>query len=54
MNVVYATWCSFCTSREADGDMNIEGLALPVCDHCMENYDDNVAPLVEELLSDDP
>ena len=54
MYPIMAVWCSFCTSREAGGHMNVDDVSLPVCDYCMENYDENVAPLVEELLSDDP
>ena len=31
----------------------VEGDALPVCDTCMENYDEKVAPLIRELVSDE-
>lgn len=53
MEAIIATWCSFCCSEEAGGELMVEGDALPVCDTCMENYDEKVAPLIRELVSDE-
>lgn len=53
MEAIIATWCSFCCSEEAGGELMVNDVALPVCGGCMENYDEKVAPLIRELVSDE-
>lgn len=49
----YATWCSFCTSRPAGGELDVVeiGASLPVCEECMDNYDDTVLPVIMEFMN---
>lgn len=55
MDQEIATWCSFCSKNEASGDIVIpeEGLTLPVCEECIDNYDEQVFPMVLGLSNSD-
>lgn len=49
-------WCSFCQSGIAGGELEIpgDGVTLPVCDECMDDFESKVAPLVRALVADGP
>lgn len=55
METEYAQWCSFCTSRQADGEVVLEdlGLPLPVCETCMKDYHNAVLPMLTALTVDE-
>lgn len=56
MNITEITkWCSFCSARSADGELDLLeiGVSLPVCEECMDNYDDTVLPVIMEFMNSD-
>lgn len=51
-----ARWCSFCRSDIAGGEISIpeDDIDLPVCDACMDNFEEMVAPLIKALVGNEP
>lgn len=48
----FVKWCSFCMKNIAGGELEIpeDNIDLPVCDECMDNFEEQVAPVLKGLM----